>query len=329
MKKHLERLLLSLIILTTFAMAKEFAPVGTAVAQFLEIGVGARAAGMGEAFTVVSNDASAVFWNPAALADAPRQNLFSAYSTWPAEIAFAGISYAMCLGRLGTLAFSGLYLMTGEMEETTIEQPDGTDEFFNLTNYAFGVSYSRYLTDRVSVGITTKLVHEDYLGYGYTTWALDLGTLYRTDFRGLRLGMSILHFAPEIKFSGEYIDYSDPLSVDANKPKKFDTYSLPMNFRFGVAMNLVDARYHKLVGAADMIHPNNNLEQYNLGLEYSFNKMVFVRSGYKLNSDEGGFTFGGGLRLGMGSAMALNVDYAYADLGVLKAAHRISFSLGL
>lgn len=329
MLKDIKVLLIGLTILSVTCLAKEFAPVGTAVAQFLEVGVGARAAGMGEAYTVMGRDAGAVFWNPAALADAPRQSLFSAYSTWPAEITFAGAAYALRIGRVGTLAISGVYLMTGDMEITTIEQADGTGEFFNLTNYALGLTYSRYLTDRVSVGVTTKLVHEDYYGYGYSTWALDLGTLYRTDFHGLRLGMSILHFAPEIRFSGEYIDYSDPLSVDANKPKKFDTYSLPMNFRFGVAMNLIDSRYHQLVGAADMIHPNNNLEQYNFGLEYSLNKMFFIRSGYKLNSDEDGFTFGGGLRLGIGANVGLNVDYAYADMGVLKAAHRLSLSLGL
>ncbi len=328
MQKRIHLLLIGLITLTAPLSAKEFAPVGTAVAQFLEVGVGARATGMGEAFTVMSNDASAVFWNPAGLVDAQTQNLFSAYSRWPADITLASAAYSYKLGRFGSIALSGIYLMTGDMEVTTIEKPEGTGEYFNLTNYAFGLTYARYLTDRVSVGITTKVVHEDYFGYGYTTWALDLGTIYRTNFHGMKLGMSILHFAPEIKFSGKYIDYSDPLSVDANKPKSFDTYSLPMNFRFGVCINLLESRYHQLIGAADMIHPNNNLEQYNLGVEYSFNKMMFLRSGYKFNADEGGLTIGGGLRLGLGSAFDLNVDYSYADMGILKTAHRVSFLLG-
>lgn len=328
MLKRIHLLLIALITLTATLSAKEFAPVGTAVAQFLEVGVGARATGMGEAFTVMSNDASAVFWNPAGLVDAQSRNLFSAYNRWPADITFAGAAYSFKLGRFGSIALSGVYLMTDDMEVTTIEKPEGTGEFFNLTNYAFGLTYARYLTDRVSVGITTKIVHEDYFGYGYTTWALDLGTIYRTNFHGMKLGMSILHFAPEIKFSGKYIDYSDPLSVDANKPKSFDTYSLPMNFRFGVCINLLESRYHQLVGAADMIHPNNNLEQYNLGVEYSFNTMMFLRGGYKFNADEGGMTIGGGLRLGLGSALGLNVDYSYADMGVLKTAHRVSFLLG-
>jgi len=306
---------------------KEFAPVGTAVAQFLEIGVGARAVGMGEAYTVVASDASAAFWNPAGLTDAGARNLFSSYSSWPAGISFAGLAYSMKLGQMGTFAVSGIYLMTDDMEVTTIAQPEGTGEMFNLTNYAVGLSFARFLTDRVSVGVTTKLVHEDYFGYGYSTWALDLGTVYRTNFHGLRLGMSIQHFAPEVKFDGDFIDYSDPLSVDANKPKEFETYSLPMNFRFGVSFNALNSARQQLLVAADMIHPNNNLEQYNIGVEYSFNQMFHLRGGYKLNADEGGLTFGGGAQVGLGAGLKLACDYAYADLGLLQSAHRVSLSV--
>jgi len=317
--------LMIVLFISSVAFAAEFAPVGTAVAQFLEIGVGARAAGMGEAFTVVANDASAVFWNPAGLVDASDRNLFSSYNKWPADITFAGLAYSMKLGRVGTLAISGVYLMTDDMEVTTIEMSEGTGEMFNLTNYAIGLTYARFLTDRVSVGLTTKMVSEDYFGYGYSTWAIDLGTVYRTSFHGLKLGMAILHFAPEVRFSGTYWDYSD--SENADKEKNFETYSLPVNFRFGVSMNILEKANHKIMVAADMIHPNNNLEQYNLGLEYSFMKMFCLRGGYKINTDEAGLTFGAGARLGLSEALGITADYAYSDLGALKGAHRVSIGV--
>jgi hypothetical protein len=315
--------LMIVLLIGSRGYTAEFAPVGTAVAQFLEIGVGAQAAGMGEAFTVVANDASAVFWNPACLVDAGNRNLFSAYNQWPADIAFAGLAYSMKLGRIGTVAVSGVYLMTDDMEVTTIEQSEGTGEMFSLINYALGLSYARFLTDRVSVGLTAKMVSEDYFGYGYDTWAIDLGTVYRTSFHGLKLGMSIMHFAPEVQFSGTYYDYSESDSI---KEKKFETYSLPMNFRFGVSMNLLETTNHKILLAADLIHTNNNLEQYNLGLEYSFMKMFCLRSGYKMTTDEGGLTFGAGVKIRMGE-LGLNADYAYSDLGILKGAHRVSLGI--
>ena len=50
------------------AMAAEiFAKVGTFGAQFLKIGVSARATGMGSAYTAVADNAEGVYWNPAGI----------------------------------------------------------------------------------------------------------------------------------------------------------------------------------------------------------------------------------------------------------------------
>ncbi|MDZ7318700.1 MAG: PorV/PorQ family protein [candidate division KSB1 bacterium] len=315
------------LILSTAVHGQDFAPVGTAVAQFLEIGVGGRGTAMGEAYTALTNDAGSAFWNPAGLVGSQKRNLYTAYTVWPADISIGSLAFSMDLGNIGTFAISSAYLMTGDMEMTTVAMPEGTGENFSITNFALGLSYARFLTDRLSIGITTKLVREKYLDYGYTTWALDMGTLYRTGFHGLNLGMSILHFGPEVKFSGSYIDYSDPKSVDVNKPKSFETYSLPINFRIGISMSLLDTPTNKITTAADMIHPNNNLEQYNWGMEYCFNNMFFLRGGYRFNLDEGGFTFGTGVDLTTLGALGAVIDYSFADLGVLKSVHRFSLAL--
>ena len=307
--------------------AQDFAPVGTAVAQFLEIGVGARGTGMGEAYTSLTDDAGSAFWNPAGLVGVDKRNLFTSYTVWPADISLGSFAVAMNVGNIGTFAISSAYLMTGDMAVTTVYQPEGTGENFSITNFSVGLSYARLLTDRLSVGVTTKIVREKYMEYGYTTWALDMGTIYRTGFHGLNLGMSILHFGPEIKFSGNYIDYSDPKSVDVNVPKTFENYSLPINFRIGISMNLLDTPENTLTTSADMIHPNNNLEQYNWGVEYCFNKIFYLRGGYRFNIDVGGLTFGTGIDLKILGDRAAVVDYSFSDLGILKSVHRFSFAL--
>lgn len=308
-------------------LAQDFAPVGTAVAQFLEIGVGARGTGMGEAFTSLTNDAGSAFWNPAGLVGAEKRNLYTSYTVWPADISIGCVAFSMNFGNIGTFALSSAYLMTDDMDVTTVYQPNGTGQSFSISNFALGLSYARFLTDHLSIGLTSKIVREKYLDYGYTTWALDMGTIYRTGFHGLNLGMSILHFGPEIKFSGDYIDYSDPKSKDVNKPKTFETYSLPINFRIGLSMNLLDTPNNKVTTSADMIHPNNNLEQYNWGVEYGFNNMFFLRGGYRFNIDEGGFTFGTGVDLKVLGDRAAVIDYSFADLGILKSVHRFSLAL--
>jgi hypothetical protein len=328
MKKSMHVLpILILLSLAGLCFGQSFAPVGTSVAQFLEVGTGARATALGQAYTGIAAGAEAAFWNPAGLAETSGHNFYSSYSTWPADISLLGLSYAINLGNLGNLGISGVYLMTDDMEITTLNQPGGTGEYFNIANFSMGLSYARYLTDRFSIGVTGKVVHEKYLTNGYTSWALDLGTQYRTDFHGLRLGMSILHFGPEVTFSGSYIDFSDSKSYSADKSKSFNSYSLPINFRFGAAIDLLNNDQHRLTTAVDMVHPNNNLEQYNVGMEYGFNRMFFLRGGYQIEADEGGLGLGLGVETTMSGHLGLTFDYSYADLGILTSAHRFSLSV--
>ena len=315
-----------MIVLIGQVFAQEFAPVGTAVAQFLEIGISARATSMGEAFTAVTDDAGSAFWNPAGMAAVEQRNLFLAYNSWPADIAIGGMSFAINLGNAGVVGINAVYLITDDMPVTTVFDPEGTSgETFSISNYSVGISYARYMTDHLSVGVTGKLVSEDYYGYGYTSFAIDLGTLYETGFHGLNLAMSIMHFGPEINFDGTYIDYSD--ASQGNKPKEFENYSLPINFRFGLSIDIMNDETHKIITAADMVHPNNNLEQYNLGVEYGFRQMFFVRGGYKFTADEGGLTLGVGVNYGLSDNFKFNLDYAYSDMGILTSVHRFSFGI--
>ena len=321
--------LISILLMLVFGIyplqAQQFAPVGTAVAQFLEIGVGARATAMGEAYTAMTDDAGSSFWNPAGLANVQERNLYLAYTSWPADIAIGGVSLGWNLGSAGVVGVNAVYLNTDDMPVTTVYDPEGTSgQMFKISNYAFGLSYARFMTDNLAVGATAKIVTEDYFGYGYNTFALDLGTVYNTGFNGLKLAMSILHFGPEVKFGGAYIDYSDPASVARNEKRDFESYSLPITFRFGLAMDIINDESSRLVSAFDMVHPNNNLEEYNLGLEYGFRKMFFVRGGYKFQVDEGGLTLGLGIKYDISDEYGVNVDYAYSDMGVLPTVHRLS-----
>jgi hypothetical protein len=326
MIKRISIVIFIMMILIGQVHAQEFAPVGTAVAQFLEIGMSARAASMGEAFTAVTDDAGSVFWNPAGMAAVEQRNLFLAYNSWPADIAIGGMSFAYSFGNAGVVGINAVYLITDDMSVTTVYDPEGTSgETFSISNYAVGLSYARYMTEQLSVGVTGKVVREDYYGYGYSTFAIDLGTVYETGFHGLNLAMSILHFGPEINFDGTYIDYSDSKSFQSNKPKNFENFSLPINFRFGICVDLMNDETNRIITAVDMVHPNNNLEQYNLGLEYGFRQLFFIRGGYKFTADEGGLSLGVGVDYGLSDNFNLNLDYAYSDMGILTSVHRFSF----
>ncbi|MHB2150056.1 PorV/PorQ family protein [Calditrichota bacterium LG25] len=320
-----------LIIGTVFSsvMAKEFAPVGTAAAQFLEIAQDARGTGMGQAYTALVFDASSVFWNPAGIVGVNGKGIFLGYNQWVADINFGSFSFAWNFGSAGAIAISGVYLFTPDMDVTTVMQPEGTGETFSLNNHSFGLTYARKLTDKLAFGITLKSVREYYYSYGYTTWAFDVGTVYHTGFRGLKIGMSIQHFGPEVRYNSSYIDYSNPRSYVDGNPVRFDKFSLPVNFRVGFGMNVLQKENQKLLVAGDMVHSNNNLEFYNLGLEYAFKNRFFLRGGYRINLDEGGLTLGLGVKFPWLDGKNGAIDYSFADRGIFNGIHRFSIGFDL
>ena len=291
------------------------AKVGTSGAQFLEIGVSARADGMGGAFVAVADDASALYYNPAGLVQLVGREVVLTWIEYPAEInyGFAGVVFPLAFG--GVLGFSFYGLSAGDIVETTYEYPLGAGRTFSAKDYAFGVSYGRYLTDRFSLGLTVKLIDELYQEERSTGWAADVGTNYNTGFRNFKITMVISNFGPDMKF------ISQP-------------YPLPINFRFGAAIDVLDGGRHRATFAMEGSHPADNLEKYNAGLEYWYSDAFAVRVGNRFEHDlyreEGfwsGMTWGLGFRFALGSERHLFADYARQDLGVLGDADRFTFRM--
>lgn len=319
MKKFIIIVLSIFIVSTVPAFSEVFAPVGTSTGQFLTIGVGGREVAMGEAVTALTEGSGSVFWNPSGVVDASGHDLYAAYNPWPAGIHVGAFSYAYKHQSWGTFAANVRYLNFGEMEITTVQDPNGTGQMLQMSNYALGLTYGRYLTDRVSMGLTAKLVHEKYGNNGYSTVAWDIGIIYRAPFKNLKIGMSILNFSNKVQYSGTYIDYSNSKSYLTNTELSFDEWSLPMTFRFGAVIDVYDKGANKLIAAMDMIHPNDNREQYNIGLEYAYDQTVFFRAGYKLTADTGGFSTGLGLKWNN-----IVLDYALCSMGDLGLTNRLS-----
>ena len=120
--------------------------------------------------------------------------------------------------------------------------------------------------------------------------------------------MVITNFGPDLKF----IDKA---------------YPLPINFKFGGSIDLVQSRDNLVTISAEGSHPSDNLEKYNAGIEYSFKDRFSLRLGSRLHYDEDGLTFGGGLKLPFWGEKELRLDYAYQDFGILTQVHRFSMAI--
>ncbi|MBN1326787.1 MAG: UPF0164 family protein, partial [Candidatus Cloacimonetes bacterium] len=111
MKKYLS-LLLVIILIPNLLSAKIFAKAGTAGLQFLKLGIDARAIGMGEAYTAVTDDISSVYWNPAGLALKPYTQVLLSHTEWVADIRYEYAAMSVPFS-FGTIALSGAVLHMG------------------------------------------------------------------------------------------------------------------------------------------------------------------------------------------------------------------------
>jgi long-subunit fatty acid transport protein len=306
--------LLGVLLLLIPSLVLGQAKVGTTGVNFLELGVSARAMGMAEASVAGANDAAAIYYNPAGLTYVYGREVMFTHIDMPADINYEFLGLALPLEAVGGVVGIGAYaLSTGDILYTDYYYPLGVDrngnaQYFSASDMAITVSYGRFLTDKFSLGFTAKYIQENLELLSASGWSADVGTVYNSGFRNFKLAMMISNFGPDLK----YISKGFPL---------------PINFKFGACIDVLDNKTHRLTFAAEGGHPADNLEKYNAGLEYRFQDKFSLRVGERMNYDSDGLTAGAGLRLPIGGNMDLSVDYAYQDFGWLTQVHR--FSIGL
>lgn len=311
--------------------------VGTTSASFLEVGIGSRAIGMGGAFVAVANDVTALYWNPSGISRIARPEAIFERIEWLTDISYNYLGAAIPFGRWGTAGVFMDAMTVPKMAVRTVDYPDGTGEMFDATSYAIGLSYAFSLTDRFSIGLTGKYIEERIWHEKARSVAFDIGTLYKTNFNGLRIGAAITNFGPSMAMDGSdlIIYYDADESIDGNNDRIMgklmtDEWPLPLNMQFGIAYDLLTTKYCRMTIAMDAFHPINNSESVNIGTEISILEMLFMRAGYQAigqTDTEEGLTLGGGLRYKMFGQSYIKFDYAFADFGRLKNVSRYTLRL--
>lgn len=331
--KHLGHFALFLV-LTFYVLAHSQGNLGQSGGNFLQITAEPRGAALGGAGVAVISGAAALYYNPAGAISTKNMSINLSYTDWFIDTKLAYGAIVKNLVKIGTIGISVTSFYMDDMEITTVYESEGTGEYFSAGDLVAGVSYARALTDRFTFGVTGKYIRENIWNETADQFAFDVGSLYQTDFFGLRLGIAIRNISGKLKFEGNDIEQKIQDELNQNIPdnprveRLSPEFRVPQIFQIGIAFDPIKTDSWALTVISDVETPNDNNERFILGLEYSFRSFAYLRGAYRIKYDLGELSFGAGLHLPL-SGVQTNLDYSFSNYGILGDVHRIGFGISL
>jgi hypothetical protein len=337
---------------------------GTTAAEFLLLGANARGAALGGAFAAITNDVSALYYNPAGAALMTRPGIQLSTYDYVAETRYSwgGIALPFSGGartfglQLGTFGFS-------DQPVYTVDQPDGTGSVYSVSQTFAGLTFAQNFSDRFSAGITAKFVNDQLGGASGSALGVDFGTNFHAMLNNhpVKFSFVLANLGTDLSYSGEALNTTDPREPlpgedpvpTQDQPAALRTkgFPLPTVFRVGLAYDLMAGENNRLTLLGDFNQPTSNKAGFVFGSEWALNRLggsgfgLAVRGSYSFQpannidvsdvsltalSDEEslqGLALGGGLNYNSGN-FNLGFDYAYKYMGILGPTNFFTFSLG-
>jgi hypothetical protein len=313
---------------------------GTAGASQLLIPVGAVSIALGGAGLATSTGVEAMYWNPAGLARQENgTDLMFSHMTYLADInvEYAGVSTRV--GSLGHLGLSLKSLVVGSIPVTTEDAPDGTGETASPTFVVVGGTFSRQVSEKIFVGITTNIIYESMDRVSASGVAFSAGVQYLGlgGIEGLSLGVAVKNVGPGLKYDGSGLlrnaDIGDasrgisPVKIQAAQAE------LPSTIEFGLGYTFNPSDRNTLRFSSVFQNNNYSEDEYRFGGEYLYDNLVALRAGMTVSPQDPGNEYIYGPSGGIGIHTVVNevrvsVDYAYRWVRYFSGNHVVTLSVG-
>jgi len=277
---------------------------GTATGSFLKIGSSARGAAMGDAYSALCEDASAVYYNPAGLNYTGNLGFTFMHAIWFEGVSCESLGVNLNLPNFGKVGLGVQYLAVGSMPGADA-LGISTGDFFP-GDLAISLSYAMNMSG-YDLGVTAKYISLT-VTKSASTFALDLGAIKKINISGTNAAVS---------FTARNIGL----------PVSFGSVSegLPGSINLGIALDPL----RDLTVSAEACLPWDNSLFVMAGAEYKLDAGDFdfkIRAGYNARTAQAGEL--GGLTAGFGAISGdYALDYAFIPLGNLGYTHRISVSV--
>jgi hypothetical protein len=279
----MKKIIFTVLISSSISLAQSAGNTGMA---FLKFGFGARNIALGDAGASVSNDLSALYYNPSRLLSFEGNQAMFMHSEWIQDVTseVGGIKWDMF-----NLPWAVGFNVTSVDDIEVREKPGEAISTFNANYFFMSLSTGFKVIDDLDFGTTFKYLYEGILSNQSAGYAFDFGLNYLTPVQGLTVSTVVRN-----------IGSMNALAEVGSK--------LPLDFSLGGAYNynLQKAKLDFVAVGEFQKYIDNDDIHFNTGLEVMYNKTFAARAGYQTGYEARGFTAGIGIEWG-----SLRFDYAY------------------
>ena len=323
--------------------------VGSAGASHMLINPWARSSALGDVGIANTNGLEATFTNIAGLAFTDKTQIKFNYSNWmgSAGIAMNSAGIAQRISENDVIAVSVQSLNFGEIQITTVDNPEGNIGFFSPRANVFNVGYAREFSQSIYGGVNFKVISENISNLKSNGVALDAGIRYVTGEQDqIKFGITLKNVGPTMKFKGDglanQINYVSTGEV-ATLEQRSASYEMPSLLAIGGSYDFIFNENNKLGIALGFTANSFSRDQFRFGADYKMTteKMAFnLRGGFvyerfifsaenrsnALIGPSAGFSVDA---LVGESKNALGIEYAARFAGVFGIIHTIGATISL
>ncbi len=320
---------------------------GEAGANQLLINPWARCAGLHETNTSSIVGAEAMYLNVAGLSRVKKTQIQIGHTRYIADININALGFAQKMGKGGAFGVSLVAMDLGDFDYTTEDVPEGSGATFSPSYFNMGLSYSHLFSNKVSVGITAKIVSESVTNVSAKAFALDAGVQYVTGADdNFKFGISLRNVGNKMRFVGEGLSKQLPnpgptYQYNNTYYERSAAYELPSQLNIGASYDWLLGKTNKLTLVGNFTSNAFSRDQLGAGLEFTAGKTFALRLGYKheLDPSVGNVqaTIDNGLSAGFSVSLPvrkdsdtrIGLDYGYRQTAIFSGIHNLGIRLDL
>lgn len=299
MKKQIKYIAFCAVMLASgSAFAQNQERAGQGGADELLINPFTRSAGWSMANTTGVTGLESSYINIAGIAGTQKTEFLFSRTNYVADISINSFGFAHKLGgEKGASAFSmGLTTFNfGDFVRTTVDQPDGNLGTFRVSTSILSLGYANRFTDKINGGFQIKLYNQGTADVNASAIAFDAGVQYATTTNpesikqnDLRFAVSVKDIGPDFRPGGDGLTIKSELTgndYETTTALRAEKIELPTSVNIGMAYDFQldkdkSLYRNRLTAAFNFTNHAFTNNQTTLGLEYSYNELFMIRTGF-------------------------------------------------